>query len=150
MSYLDELFKTTNQDLINTVNQNTNDFEIVKGSDMYKGFYEKSIVKTNYIKYYQVATFTDNYKKKTIRSYYLEGKSSKGACFFDYRVIKIKDYRISEENFNKFINFLDNQIKNNKNSNIKIMYKYYPVYNFTLTAPPTGNEINECVSELLM
>ena len=31
----------------------------------------------------------------------------------------------------------------------KTMFKYYPVYNFDYTNPPTGNDINECMSELL-
>lgn len=135
-------------------------FEFVKGSDFCKGYYNENVVDTKYVRFYQIAMF-NNYSKKIlesgiamvpsdskrcIRSFLLKGQSAKGACFFDWHVLEVKDYKISEKKLNAFIEYLNS---NTKNTNIRIKHKFYPVYNFDDTAPPTGNEINECVSELL-
>ena len=57
---------------------------------------------------------------------------------------------ISERKLDKFINYITNVLPKQKpNNDIKIKYKFYPVYDFVNTLPPNGNEINECVSELL-
>ena len=61
---------------------------------------------------------------------------------------------IEDESFDlpidNFVSNLEKQSKLNKNNKIfKIMYKFYPVYNFNYTNPPTGNDINQCQSELL-
>ena len=148
MSYLDEMFKTTNTDkLKNSCSKNVS-FEIVNGSDMYKGYYNESIVETKFIKFFQLSLFNDINKKRAVRIYNLKGVSSKGACFFDYKILNITNYKISEDKLNIFIKILDKKIKLN-NQNLKFKYKYYPVYNFDYTSPPSGNEINECISELL-
>lgn len=136
-------------------------FEFVKGSDFCKGYYDQIVIETMYVRFYQIALF-NNYSKKIlesgiamvpkdgkrcIRSFLLKGKSSKGACFFDWEVIEVKDHKISEKKLNTFIEYLSSN--KNKKSNIRIKHKFYPVYNFDNTEPPSGNEINECVSELL-
>lgn len=121
--------------------------QFVKGSDYYKGVYNKNDVKDIVIRYYQIALFEEN-NKKAIRSYLFQGQSSKGACFFDYKIIKIKDYFISDNKFDKFLKFLK-KMSDVKNQDYKIMFKYYPVYNFKYTSPPTGNELSQCYSELL-
>ena len=61
---------------------------------------------------------------------------------------EIKDYKIDKKKLNKFIIFLDKE-KKKSNKIFKLMYKFHPVYNFNYTNPPTGNDINECVSELI-
>ena len=124
-------------------------FEFVKGSDYRKGYYSNNIVSTIYIRYYQIALFTDHTQqtgKRAIRSYLLKGESSKGACFFQYNIINIKDHKISEKKLDNFIKYLDNK----NDTDIKVKYKFYPVYNFENINPPSGNELNECTSELLI
>jgi hypothetical protein len=139
-------------------------FEFVKGSDFYKGYYDTQDVETKFVRFFQIALFCDYPKKiiekgiailptsvenkKCVRSFLLKGKSSKGSCFFEWEVLEIKNYKITEKNLNVFIDCL-NVNKNNKKTNIRIKHKFYPVYNFDFTDPPTGQEINECVSELL-
>jgi hypothetical protein len=136
-------------------------FEFVKGSEFCKGYYNETVIDTKYVRFYQIAMFNDYSKKilesgiamvpkdgkRCIRSFLLKGQSAKGACFFDWRVLEVKEHKISEKKLNTFIEYLSSN--NNKNSNIKIKHKFYPIYNFENTDPPTGNEINECVSELL-
>jgi hypothetical protein len=137
-----------------------NNFVFVKGSDYYNGYYNENIIETKYVRYYQIAMFNDFPTKeivkglatiptesnRCIRSFLLKGQSSKGACFFEWRVMEVKDYKIPERKLDKFIKFLN---KNNKNTNLKLQHKFYPVYNFKNIPPPSGNDINECVSELL-
>jgi hypothetical protein len=136
-------------------------YEFVKGSDYCKGYYDQSVVETTYVRYYQIAMFNDYSKKilesgialvpkdnkRCVRSYLLKGKTSKGACFYEWEIVEVKNHKISEKKLNTFIDFLNSNP--NKKSNLRIKHKFYPVYNFDYTDPPTGNEINECVSELL-
>lgn len=136
-------------------------FEFVKGSDFCKGYYDQTVVETTYVRFYQIALFNDYSKKvlesgialvpkdgkRCIKSFLLRGKSAKGACFFDWEIVEITKHKISEKKLNTFIEYLSSN--KNKKSNIKIKHKFYPVYNFDYTDPPSGNEINECVSELL-
>ena len=135
-------------------------FDFVSGSQFHTGFYDQPVVNTVYIRYYQIAQFNTfppavsqdgisivpKNGKRQIRSYLLKGKSSKGACFFDYEVLSIKDHKISEKKLSNFIDYL-NELP--KNPNHKIKYRFHPVYNFDYVDAPSGNEINECVSELL-
>ncbi len=165
MNNLDQFFnqQLNHEKIVLSPNQKQSiekNFEFVKGSDFCKGFYDQTVVETKYVRYYQIAMFNDYPKnilesgialvpkngKRNVRSFFLKGQSSKGACFFDWHVLEIKNYKISEKKLNKFLNFLTLQ---NNNSNIKFKYKFHPVYNFNDVKPPTGNDINECVSELL-
>jgi hypothetical protein len=136
-------------------------FEFVKGSDFRKGYYDQNIVETVYVRFYQVALF--NYysqdqisngvgniqpnNKRCVRSFLLKGESSKGTCFYQYQVISIKDYKISEKKLNTFIDHLNGMVQSPTS---KIKHKFYPVYNFDYVDPPSGSEINECVSDLLL
>jgi len=136
-------------------------YDFVKGSDFCKGYYDNIVVDVSYVRFYQIALFNDYPKnvinsgialvpknpRRCIRSFLLRGKNAKGACFFEWEIIEIKNYKISEKKLNTFIEFLSS--KTNNKSNIKIKHKFYPVYNFDHTEPPSGNEINKCVSELL-
>ena len=164
MSNLDHYFnQQLNQDKI-TLSENQKrasepHFELVKGSEFCKGYYDENIVETKYIRFYQIAMFNDYSKqilesgialvpkdgKRCIRSFLLKGQGANGACFFDWHVLEVKDYKISEKKLNTFIE----RLTSNQQSNIKIKHKFYPVYNFQDVAPPSGNEINECFSELL-
>ena len=131
------------------MSQEDQKYEFIKGSDFYPNFYDQSITKEVYIRFYQITLF--NFKnKRLIRSFLIKGKTSEGACLYDYKIIDAKIYMISERKLNKFINYITNVLPIQKpNNDIKIKYKFYPVYNFENTPPPNGNEINECVSELL-
>ena len=136
-------------------------YEFVRGSDFCKGYYDQNVIETTYVRFYQIAMFNDYPKKilengialtpkdgkRCIKSFLLRGKNAKGACFFDWEIVEIKNYKISEKKLNTFIEYLSSN--NNNKSNIRTKHKFYPVYNFDYTEPPTGNEINECVSELL-
>lgn len=121
-------------------------YDFVKGSDFYKGYYEQNVVETVYVRYYQISLFNQN-GKRMIRSYLFKGEGSKGACFYNYKIIEMKDYSITEKKLNIF---LENLNSNKQNNGIRIKHKFYPVYTFEYVAAPTGNEINECVSELLV
>ncbi len=152
----DEYFQTTDyKNLKITPEQGLligKNINLVKGSDFHKNIYEipdKNLIQEITVRYYQIAMF-DEYGKCSIRSFLFKGTTSKGACFFDYKMIELKDYILAKKKINKFIKYLDKQkIKNIKNKNFKLMYKFYPVYNFDYTNPPTGNDINQCQSELL-
>jgi hypothetical protein len=63
-------------------------------------------------------------------------------------MVEINEYKLSKRKIDKFVRFLDKEKKKN-NLKFKLMYKFYPVYNFNYTNPPTGNEITQCQSELL-
>lgn len=150
----DEYFKTTDyKNLKITPEQSLligKDIQLVKGSDFHKNFYEKpdkNLVKNINVRYYQIAMF-DEFGKCVIRSFLFSGTTSKGACFFDYKIIELKDYQMSKDKIDKFVKYLNNK-KTKNNSEFKLMYKFYPVYNFDYTNPPTGNDINQCQSELL-
>ena len=169
MSNFRDLFQTTdytnfvpNNDQATAIKKN---FNFVKGSDLYKGVYDivDADVKNVYVRYYQIAMFSehednDNYSqnennnaKRVIRSYLFKGQSGTGACFYNYKVIQLKNYSINENDVDKFVNAIKKKSKQNyKNNNeLKIVFKYYPVYDFTYTAPPTGDEISQCYSQLL-
>lgn len=152
---LDKYFKTTDyKNLKITPEQSLligKDIQLVKGNDYHKNIY--NITNTNVlnkitIRYYQIAMFENEPDKFAIRSMLFEGTTTKGACFFDYKMVEISDYKLSKIKLDKFIEFLDKEKKKN-NSKLKIMYKFYPVYNFDFTNPPTGNELSQCQSELL-
>jgi len=129
--------------------QEDHKYESIKGSDFYPSFYNENITKEVYIRFYQITLFNVK-NKRLIRSFLIKGKTSEGACLYDYKIIEAKIYMISERRLNKFINYITNVLPRQKpNNDIKIKYKFYPVYNFENTPPPNGNEINECVSELL-
>jgi hypothetical protein len=151
---LDEYFKTTDyKNLKITPEQGLlvgKDIQLVKGSDFHKSIYEipdRNLVQEITVRYYQIAMFDEN-GKCDIRSFLFKGTTSKGACFFDYKMVEINDYQLSKKKIDKFVRLLDKQKKKN-NSTFKLMYKFYPVYNFNFTNPPNGNEINQCQSELL-
>jgi hypothetical protein len=164
-----ELFQTTDYtNFVPNINQSqaiSKTFNLVKGSDLYKGVYDKSDVdiKNILVRYYQVAMFSEqdseysqhNFDvdenkntKRNIRSFLFKGQGGNGACFYNYKIIEIKNYSINEKDVDKFINAIQKKSKNN-NSEFKVVYKYYPVYNFNNTAPPTGDQISQCYSELL-
>lgn len=153
---LDEYFKTTDYgNLKITPEQGLlvgKDIQLVKGSDFHKCIYDipdSKLVKEITVRYYQIAMFDENGDGKcAIRSMLFKGTSSQGACFFDYKMVEISDYKLSKRKIDKFVKFLDKE-KQKTNSKYKIMYKFYPVYNFNYTNPPTGNDISQCQSELL-
>lgn len=151
---LDEYFSTTDYtNLKITPEQGLlvgKDIQLVKGSDFHKCIYDipdANLVQEISVRYYQIAMF-DEYGKCAIRSMLFKGSTSKGACFFDYKMEEINEYKLSKRKIDKFVNFL-NKEKRKNNSKFKLMYKFYPVYNFNFTNPPTGNEISQCQSELL-
>ena len=88
--------------------------------------------------------------KKAIRLYTLEGTSPVGGtCLYEYKVINIRDFTLENSYFDKFEKNLKEQNSNNNENDLKIMLKYYPVYNFDFIEPPSGNDVNQCSSELL-
>jgi len=151
---LDEYFKTTNyKNLKITPEQGVlvgKDIQFVKGCDFHKNIYDipdKNLVVGIKVRYYQIAMF-DEFGKYTIRSFLFKGSTSKGTCFFNYEMNEINEYQLSKKKIDKFVRFLDKEKKKNT-PKFKLMYKFYPVYNFNFTNPPTGNEISQCQSELL-
>ncbi len=123
--------------------------QFVKGSDFYKGYYQENTVEKIFIRYFQFAMFDEN-GKRAVRSFLFEGITSQGACFYDYKIKEMKDYNITEKNLEKFVKKIQNKpsIKTPEGE-FKVMFKWYPVYNFAYTNPPTGNELSQCQSELL-
>src|SRR3990167_2324946 len=95
---IDEYFQTTDyMNLKITPEQNLlvgKNIQFVKGSDFHKGIYEipdQNMVKKIIVRYYQIAIF-DEFGKCAIRSFLFNGSTSHGACFFDYKMIELKDY----------------------------------------------------------
>lgn len=124
--------------------------QLVKGSDYHKNIYDVpdvNNVQQLQVRYYQIAIF-DEMGKCAIRSFLFDGETSKGACFYNYKMTEIKDYKMAKNKIDEFVEYLNSKQKLNK-KNFKIMYKFHPVYNFEYTNPPTGNDINQCQSELL-
>ncbi len=152
---LDEFFQTTNMSDITVSNDqkkaiNKGNIQFVKGSDFYKGYYQQEVYPKMYVRFFQLGMFDGTDGKRAVRSFLLEGETNKGACFYEYKILELKDYRISQKSMEKFVDSIKNRktIKTPK-GDFKTMFKYYPVYNFDYTNPPTGNDINECMSELL-
>ena len=151
---LDEYFKTTdtaNMEITPEQKQSINkDIQFVKGKDFYKGFYEQNIVHKVLIRYFQLAIFNEH-GKRAVRSYLFEGRNTQGgACFYDFKILEVKDSQISEEALDKFVNKIkDQRPKATPEGQFRVMFKYYPVYNFDYTNPPEGNELSQCQSELL-
>jgi hypothetical protein len=150
----DDYFKTTDYSNLKITPEQSlligKDIQLVKGSDFHKNFYEqsdKNLVKNISVRYYQIAMF-DDFGKCSIRSFLFSGNSSKGACFFDYKIIELKDYKLDKNKIDKFVKYLDKKKRANT-PEFKLMYKFHPVYNFDYTNPPTGNDISQCQSELL-
>jgi hypothetical protein len=151
---LDDYFKTTDYKNMRITSEQgisaNKNIQLVKGSDFHKCIYDikdKNLVEEITVRYYQIAMF-DEYNKCAIRSILLKGSSSQGACFFNYKMVELNDYKLSKRKIDKFVKILEKE-KKKTNPKFKLMYKFYPVYNFNFTNPPTGNEINQCQSELL-
>lgn len=121
-----------------------NTYEFIRGSDYYPNYYDGNVCQTIYIRFYQITLFNER-GKRHVRSYLLKGSSGLGDCCYKYDIMEVKNYDLSEQKVDQFINYLT---KNN-NPNLKVKYKFYPVYNFDNVLPPHGYEINECTSELL-
>lgn len=151
---LNEFFSVTDyQNLKITPEQSLlmgKDIQLVKGSDYHKNIYDipdSNNIQDLTVRYYQIAIF-DEFGKCSIRSFLFKGETSKGACFYNYKMIEIKDYSLAKNKIDTFVKYLEKQQKLNI-KNFKIMFKFHPVYNFEYTNPPTGNDINQCQSELL-
>ena len=150
---MNEFFKTTdynNLPLSESQNKTLGkNIEFVSGSDFHTGIYDVKVESHKSVKYFQLALFSQD-NKRAIRLYKLEGTSPVGGtCLYEYKVIEIKDYLLPDEYFKRFENQLKNDKSASNDSNIKIMFKYYPVYNFSFTDPPSGDDIKQCTSELL-
>jgi hypothetical protein len=150
MSNLDDYFKTTSYNEISAEIKEPftdNNFTFVKGSDLYNDANNDKFDNTIYVKFYQIAIFSNN-DMRHVRSYLLKGSNSEGSCFYNYEIKKIKNYKIKNDDVRLIIDSIE---KNKKKAEKNIKYKYlqYPVYDFSNTPPPNGNDINECISELL-
>lgn len=162
---MDDYFKTSSFDSLKITPEQSSlagkNIQLVKGSDYHKSVYDikdKNYSTHNLVRYYQIASF-DEFGKCAIRSFLFKGTTSSGACFYDYTMLEIKDYMLAKDLVDNFVNFLNSKIAEiahrkkigrfKKDKTPQIMYKFYPVYNFNYTNPPTGNDINECQSDLL-
>ena len=65
------------------------DFQFVKGSDFYKGYYQQDVYPKMYVRFFQLGMFDGDDGKRAVRSFLLEGETSKGACFYEYKVKKL-------------------------------------------------------------
>jgi hypothetical protein len=120
--------------------------EFVSGSEFHTNIYDIKVAKHKIVKYFQLGMFSQN-NKRAVRLYILEGSDPVGgACMYEYKILKMKDYFLDDD---YFIKFEKNLTKLNNDRDIKVMYKYYPVYNFKFTDPPSGSDITQCNSELL-
>lgn len=150
---MNEYFETTNYNNL-PVSESQNkalgkNIEFVSGSEFHTNIYDIKVASHKSVKYFQLALFSQD-NKRSIRLYILEGTNPvSGTCLYEYKVLKIKDYLLSDEYFDKFEKRLREQKSQNNNPDIKIMLKYYPVYDFNFTDPPSGDDITQCISELL-
>ena len=119
-------------------------YEIVKGCEKL-GYYDIKITKDVKIRFFQIAQFQEN-GLYAIRSYLFEGNGTNTGCFYEYKPVEMNDYKINKRELNRFVKTL----RNKKDSNTyKIIFKYYPVYSHEFSPMPSGNELNQCNSELL-
>lgn len=150
---LDEYFKTTDMEKDINIKQaqekQNAKIQFVNGSQYHQSIYDIDEDKGSNIKFYQIAQF-DEFGNVAIRSFEFKGIKSNGVCFYDYKMESYKDHILPKRKAEKFVRFLDKLIKKTPTGAInKIIYKYYPVYNFDYTAPPDGSELSQCCSELL-
>lgn len=149
---LDDYFKTTDMDKDINIKQaqekQNGKIQFVSGSQLLQS--EDMLEdKGSNIKFYQIAQF-DDFGQVAIRTFLFKGIKSNGICFYDYKMESYKDHVLPKRKADKFVKFLEKQIKKTPNNAVnKIMYKYYPVYNFDYTGPPNGAELSQCCSELL-
>ena len=106
---LNEYFKTTDyKDLKVTREQGEligKNIEFVNGSDFHNNYYktpDKNLKDNILVRYYQIASF-DEFGKCAIRSFLFKGETSKGACFFDYKIKELKDYKLSKNKIDEFV-----------------------------------------------
>ena len=150
---MNEFFKTTDYNNL-PVSDSQNkalgkNIEFVSGSEYHTNIYDIQVASHKFVKYFQLSLFSQD-NKRSIRLYSLEGTSPVGGtCLYEYKVLKIKNYSLPDDYFKTFEKELREKNKQNNNSKIKVMYKYYPVYDFSFTEPPSGDDINQCTSELL-
>ena len=119
-------------------------YEIVKGGEKL-GYYDIKITTDVQVRFFQISQFEEN-GLFAIRSYLFIGNGTNGGCFYEDKIVDIKDYKLTERELNKFKKTLQNK-KDTKNH--KIMYKFYPVYYLEFTQGPSGQELSQCTSELL-
>lgn len=148
---MSDFFKTTDYNKLPVSESQTRalgkNIQFINGSDFHTNIYDVKVASHEIVKYFQFGLFSQDYKK-AIRLYILEGTAPVGGtCIYEYKILKIKDFLLNKEYFEKFEQNIKNSL--NKNNKVKIMFKYYPVYNFKFTAPPSGNDITQCTSELL-
>jgi hypothetical protein len=120
-------------------------YEIVKGCDKL-GYYDVKMIKDVEVRFFQISQFEVK-GMISIRSYLFKGTgTSPGGCFYEYSIKEVIDYKLNKKQLKQF----EKVLKNKKdNSNYKIMFKYYPVYELSFTPPPSGQELSQCTSELL-
>ena len=121
-------------------------YEIVKGGREKNGYYDIKVVDNSItIRFYQISEFLND-NMHTIRSYLFKGDDNcNGSCCYEYKILEINNYLLSERDLKKFIKVL----KNKKNTQNKIIFKYYPVYDFKYVEPPETYLLSQCNSELL-
>jgi hypothetical protein len=123
----------------------------ISGSD----FYNHSLNLSNhskpiFVRFYQITSFSNNNNLHSIKSFLFKAKKSNGSCFLYFDTIETNFYTIHHDKLNHFINHLNSNSDKSNNSQIfKIKYLFYPVYDFSITPPPSGNDINQVVSDLL-
>lgn len=150
---MDEFFKTTDYNNLPVSESQKKslgkNIQFVSGSEYHTNIYDINVANHSTVKFFQLAMFSQN-NQKAIRLYTLEGNNPVGGtCSYEYKVLNVKDFTLDNSYFDKFEKSLKEQNSNNSKNDIKIMLKYYPVYNFDFTEPPNGNDINQCTSELL-
>ncbi len=125
--------------------------QFVSGSE----YYNHSLNLTNhakpiFVRFYQISYYSNNNDLHSIKSFLFKAKNSKGSCILYFENLEVNNYTLHKDKLNHFINHLKQNSDKSDNSKIyKIKYLLYPVYDFSITPPPSGDDINQVVSDLL-
>jgi hypothetical protein len=127
------------------------DFQFVYGSQYYN--HSNNInhsSKPIFVRFYQISFYHNDNDLHSIKSFLFKAKNSNGSCILYFDTVEVNSYSLHKDKLNHFINHLkSNSDKSDINKVYKVKYMFYPVYDFTITPPPSGDDINQAVSDLL-
>jgi len=125
--------------------------EFISGSQYYN--HSLNLInhsKPIFVRFYQISYYFNDNNLHSIKSFLFKAKNSTGSCILYFENLEVNNYTIHKDKLNHFINHLKKNSDKSDNSKIyKIKHLLYPVYDFSITPPPSGDDINQAVSDLL-
>lgn len=132
------------------MNKQDKDIQFVPSEQVFKSFYEESIVDVIYLRYYQISYYPNSDGNHSIRSLLFKGIKNNGISFYDYHIINEKIHLLPKEQLDHLIAGINDQkFKSRKQTNdVKVVYKFYPVVDIKLQDYPLGDDLHQCASQL--